>query len=211
MCVCPSDGKSWRCICGINDWPPHEVAEILKRLAKVVNLPIIVHLDAGAPRISQEKLLSEEYTVVPHLCGEYVNNFVKLVANIIGGCCGTIPEHIQQIKLVIEGLPPAEREKQIFVFKDVPEPFKSEFDDNPIQQIFDEKDTIISVEMRAKAFTQFLAMIRESKNLAKAKIGLFDVPVSVVATVNVGAIGTTLTVATGNQHSNGHSLDDAPA
>ena len=175
---------------GINDRPPHEVVEILKKLAKVVNLPIIVQPDAGAPRMSQGKLLSEEYTVAPHLYGEYVNDFVKLGANIIGGCCGTTPEHIQQIKLVTKGIAPTEREKQVFVFNDVPKPFKSKFDNNPIQQIFDEKDAIISVEMRAKTFTQFSAMIRESKNLAKAKIDLFDVPDNAGATVNIGAIGT---------------------
>ena len=140
---------------GINDRPPHEVAEILKRLAKIVNLPIIVQPDAGAPRMSQGKLLSEEYTVAPRLYGEYVNDFVKLGANIIGGCCGTTPEHIQQIKMVTEGILPTEREKQVFVFKDVPKSVKLEFDSNPIQQIFDEKDAIISVEMRAKTFTQF--------------------------------------------------------
>ncbi|HHZ93658.1 TPA: bifunctional homocysteine S-methyltransferase/methylenetetrahydrofolate reductase [Candidatus Poribacteria bacterium] len=175
---------------GINDRSPHEVTEILKRLAKVVSLPIIVQPDAGAPRISQGKLLAEEYTVAAHLYGEYVSSFVKLGANIIGGCCGTTPEHIQQVKLITEGIPPAEREKQVFVFEDVPKPFKAEFHDNPIQQIFDEKDAIISVEMRAKTFTQFSAMIRESKNLAKARIDLFDVPDNAGATVNIGAIGT---------------------
>ena len=52
-------------------------------------------------------------------------------------------------------------------------------------------------------------MIRESKNLAKAKIDLFDVPDNAGATVNIGAIGIAFRLQ--HQCSNDHSLDNTSA
>ena len=79
---------------------------------------------------------------------------------------------------------------QIFVFPDNQKSSKSNISPNPVRQIFETNDRIVSVEMRANTFPQLRAMVKASKNLADLGVDLFDVPDNAGATVNIGAIGT---------------------
>ncbi len=62
-------------------------------------IPILVHANAGAPMYKDGK------TVFPETPDEMASNVKALVnagANIIGGCCGTTPEHIRKIVELIK-------------------------------------------------------------------------------------------------------------
>ncbi len=69
---------------------------IVKEMRSVNSqIPILVHANAGLPIINEGK------TTFPETPDEMVRSIPKLVeagANIVGGCCGTTPEHIRQIK-----------------------------------------------------------------------------------------------------------------
>jgi len=69
--------------------------EIVKEI-RVLNadVPILVHANAGLPRYLDGE------TVFPEKPGEMAPQMKDLVAagaNLVGGCCGTTPEHIKQI------------------------------------------------------------------------------------------------------------------
>ena len=69
-----------------------EIAREIRNLNPEV--PILVHANAGLPQYQDGK------TVFPELPGEMALQMKDLVAagaNIVGGCCGTTPEHITQI------------------------------------------------------------------------------------------------------------------
>ncbi|HPN39143.1 MAG TPA: homocysteine S-methyltransferase family protein [Melioribacteraceae bacterium] len=78
-----------------------EMVTIVKEIkSKNLDIPIMVNSNAGMPEIIDGKLYfpeTSEYikTIIPEL--------INAGANIIGGCCGTTPEHIKVIKKVIEG------------------------------------------------------------------------------------------------------------
>jgi 5-methyltetrahydrofolate--homocysteine methyltransferase len=64
-------------------------------------IPILVHANAGLP------VYQEGETLFPESPGEMASQIEELVAagaNIVGGCCGTTPEHIRQIVQVISNL-----------------------------------------------------------------------------------------------------------
>ena len=64
-------------------------------------IPVLVHANAGLP-IYQDGL-----TVFPESASEMASQMRELVAagaNIVGGCCGTTPEHIRQIVKVLSNL-----------------------------------------------------------------------------------------------------------
>ncbi|MCD4710009.1 MAG: homocysteine S-methyltransferase family protein [Bacteroidales bacterium] len=64
-------------------------------------LPVLVHANAGLPQYVDGK------TLFPELPGEMASQIKELVAagaNIVGGCCGTTPEHIRQIVKVLSNL-----------------------------------------------------------------------------------------------------------
>ena len=69
--------------------------EIVREIRKVdQSIPILVHANAGKPILQNGK------TIFPETPAEMAAKVPKLIncgANIIGGCCGTTPDHIKLI------------------------------------------------------------------------------------------------------------------
>jgi len=78
---------------------PEEYYPLAKILAKYSCLPICVKANAGMP-ILKDGMTSYEAT--PDLFYEYGKKFADLGVNILGGCCGTGPEHIAALKNAIK-------------------------------------------------------------------------------------------------------------
>ena len=64
--------------------------------------PILVHANAGLPVDVDGKGVFPEG---PAEMASYVPALIEAGANIIGGCCGTTPEHITAIKKAVESYP----------------------------------------------------------------------------------------------------------
>jgi len=62
-------------------------------------IPVIIQANAGIPQLIDGKTLFRES---PEMMASYVPDLIRAGANIIGGCCGTTPEHISSIKRVLE-------------------------------------------------------------------------------------------------------------
>lgn len=60
------------------------------------DIPILVHANAGLPHLHDGKNVFDE---TPDITASFVPRLIDAGANIIGGCCGTTPEHIQKIRL----------------------------------------------------------------------------------------------------------------
>ena len=74
--------------------------EIVKEIRKANSeLPILVHANAGLPIEENGKVV---YPDSPERMAELTPQLVQAGANIIGGCCGTSPEHIKAIRTVID-------------------------------------------------------------------------------------------------------------
>ncbi len=58
------------------------------------SVPILIHANAGAPVYLDGVTVFPES---PQQMAEYIDLIIKAGANIIGGCCGTTPEHIRVI------------------------------------------------------------------------------------------------------------------
>jgi 5-methyltetrahydrofolate--homocysteine methyltransferase len=65
------------------------------------NTPILVHANAGLPQVANGATVFPE---TPEMMAALVPDLVKAGANIIGGCCGTTPEHIKAIKEAVAKL-----------------------------------------------------------------------------------------------------------
>jgi 5-methyltetrahydrofolate--homocysteine methyltransferase len=61
-------------------------------------VPILVHANAGLPIVEDGKT---KFPDTPQIMAELAPKLINAGANIIGGCCGTTPEHIKAIKEVI--------------------------------------------------------------------------------------------------------------
>jgi homocysteine S-methyltransferase len=173
---------------GINCRGPHDLVEAMELLAPVIKAPIVVQPNAGNPRVEQGEI-AVSYTVEAEVFRDYVGKLIDLGANMIGGCCGTTPTYTAKIRQAVTGRKPVQREQRIFVLPQTTSTSKSPTD-NPIQQVFETRKRIVSVEMRANTFPQLRAMLKEAKNLAAIGVDLFDVTDNSGAAVNIGAVGT---------------------
>ena len=79
---------------GINcSLEPVEVLATAKRIANATRLPLIVKPNAGLPD-SDTGL----YSIDPIEFARQMTQFAKIGVKIIGGCCGTTPEYIIELK-----------------------------------------------------------------------------------------------------------------
>jgi 5-methyltetrahydrofolate--homocysteine methyltransferase len=67
----------------------------LEELTGVTDLPIWFKPNAGLPVVDEAG--NTIYTVPPQDMGNAAKDWINLGAKIIGGCCGTTPEHLQSI------------------------------------------------------------------------------------------------------------------
>jgi len=58
------------------------------------NIPVIIQANAGLPEYIDGKTVFRES---PEMMASYIPDLLKEGANIIGGCCGTTPEHIREM------------------------------------------------------------------------------------------------------------------
>jgi len=70
---------------------PREMVPIVDSLLKNASIPVITKPNAGLPRSENGQTV---YDVLPEEFAELVSGFAKKGALIVGGCCGTTPEHI---------------------------------------------------------------------------------------------------------------------
>ena len=74
-----------------------EMAEIVSIMRDSTSLPIIAQPNAGKPKVEGGKVFYME----PELYAEQTLRCYKDGASIIGGCCGTTPEHIKILSELI--------------------------------------------------------------------------------------------------------------
>jgi len=69
--------------------------EIVKEIRALdPDIPVLVHANAGLPVYEDGKTVFPE---TPSEMATQMEDLVKAGANIVGGCCGTTPEHIRYI------------------------------------------------------------------------------------------------------------------
>lgn len=74
--------------------------EIVKEIRTVdTDIPVLVHANAGLPVYKDGKSLFPE---TPDIMAGFVKSLMDAGANIIGGCCGTTPEHIRKIAQAVK-------------------------------------------------------------------------------------------------------------
>lgn len=71
-------------------------AEIRKTDSK---LPLIIQANAGLPKVINDELI---YSESPEYITQFIEELLRLNVNIIGGCCGTTPEHIKIIRKIVD-------------------------------------------------------------------------------------------------------------
>lgn len=82
---------------------PEQMKKILPELYALSSTPLLVQPNAGMPRISGGVT---SYDVNPAEFARHMREMAAAGARGLGGCCGTTPEYIREMKGAIEGMAP---------------------------------------------------------------------------------------------------------
>lgn len=81
-----------------------QMLDIARRMRAATDAPLLIHSNAGIPRIVDGKII---YTETPEVMVPYFLEMKDIGINIIGGCCGTGPDHIRALAHALHGEPVA--------------------------------------------------------------------------------------------------------
>ena len=79
---------------------PQAILEAIERMAAVTKRKLSAQPNAGMPRDVSGRTM---YMASPEYMASYARHFIQAGAKLIGGCCGTTPDHI---KSLVEGIRP---------------------------------------------------------------------------------------------------------
>ncbi|OGC23339.1 hypothetical protein A2291_06730 [candidate division WOR-1 bacterium RIFOXYB2_FULL_42_35] len=155
---------------------PQGMLKVAGRLLACTKLPVMVMPNAGMPELVGDKAI---YKMTARQFGAYAEKFAKLGVRIIGGCCGTTPEHIQAVKSkVLNSKPQTNQKSQIQSTKFASRTKVVEVADKPFlvgERINPTGRKIFQEEIRGG---KTRIMRSEAAGQTKAKADLLDVNIS---------------------------------
>ncbi len=80
------------CNCSVG---PVAMLDVIERVRALTSLPLAAQPNAGMPRSVEGRNI---YLCSPEYMASYARKFVAAGVRLVGGCCGTTPEHIRVMK-----------------------------------------------------------------------------------------------------------------
>ena len=102
----------------LDEWPvdviglncssgPQALLETIEAMAAWTAKPLSVMPNAGLPTVLDGR---SQYSCSPAYMAQFAGRFLSAGARIVGGCCGTTPEHIREMREVVGEMQPQARE-----------------------------------------------------------------------------------------------------
>ncbi len=88
-------------VAGVNcSLGPQSALDVIEQMAAHTSIRLSAMPNAGLPRFMDQRLV---YPSTPEYFAEYTRRLVEAGANIVGGCCGTTPEHVAAMREALAG------------------------------------------------------------------------------------------------------------
>ena len=95
---------------GVNcSFGPKKLARVVESYLKYSSIPVILEPNAGLPAVVDGKTV---FSVLPEEFSLDVKALVEKGVRVVGGCCGTTPEHIEALVNKLKGFTPTEITKK---------------------------------------------------------------------------------------------------
>ncbi len=114
--------------CSVGSQP---MLAVVEKMAPLSSKPLSAQPNAGFPAYIEGRFV---YLSSPEYMAEYARRMVEAGAVIVGGCCGTTPEHIARMREAIQDLrPPELRRKAVQISFPTPEPVPAVVEAEPTE------------------------------------------------------------------------------
>jgi methionine synthase I (cobalamin-dependent) len=82
------------------------MVEVLRQMRQATDGYLLVHSNAGIPAMKGGRII---YPETPEYMAPRFKTLAEMGVNIIGGCCGTGPDHIRALAAAVAGIRQAGR------------------------------------------------------------------------------------------------------
>ncbi|HKY03518.1 MAG TPA: bifunctional homocysteine S-methyltransferase/methylenetetrahydrofolate reductase, partial [Blastocatellia bacterium] len=96
---------------------PHAMLEAVESMRHITSRKLSVQPNGGLPRQVDGRMF---YMASPEYMAKYAKRLIQAGAKFVGGCCGTMPEHIKQIANAVAALSPGRSSVRVFVDQEQP-------------------------------------------------------------------------------------------
>jgi methionine synthase I (cobalamin-dependent)/5,10-methylenetetrahydrofolate reductase len=154
---------------------PAAMLEAVERMFPVVGLPISAQPNAGKPRAVDNRNL---YLCSPEYMAVYAKRFIEAGVRIVGGCCGTTPDHIKAIRGAVRAAAPVRR-SVVSVGTPVETPAVTEVpvaERSRLSRSVAEGKFVISVEMLPPRGHDLAKVMVAAKMLHQAGVDAINIP-----------------------------------
>ncbi len=173
---------------GTNCRHPEEIVRVASYIGVQTGLPVTASPNAGHPRIERGAVT---YEFSPEDFGRSALALAEAGVAVIGGCCGTTPDHIRKTaerlgRRTVVKPPQVETERG----RAAAAATQTRAGDNPIRRLVKSARFIVSVEIRADRMRSLDEIVKGAAAVAAAGADMFDVPDNPGATVGRDAMVT---------------------
>ena len=173
---------------------PAAMLETVERMGRVSSVPLSAQPNAGRPREVEGRNI---YLSSPEYMASYARRFINQGVRLVGGCCGTTPEHIRHIKAAVRGLTPANTAVSVGAVRDsrpvpveaVARPEKSRMANTLARGAF-----MVSVELLPPRGYQSDKLVEQARQLRIHGVDLVSIPDGPRASARMSALAAALLV-----------------
>ena len=175
---------------------PEAMLEALESIRGVTVLPISIQPNAGFPKQMEERTF---YLSSPDYFARYGKLILESGANIIGGCCGTTPEHIAALARSLKAVAPVTRASSAAlkepspaarVVEPVPQAAKSRF-----AEMIAAGEFVTSVELLPPRGWDLSKILALTKEMEATGFDVVNIPDGPRATARLSPLATAVSIA----------------
>ena len=175
---------------------PAAMLETVERMARIAHTRLSAQPNAGKPREIEGRNL---YLSSPEYMASYARRFINAGVRLVGGCCGTTPDHIRAIKSAVRSLAPAAVRRD---GRGAPPPASAAA---PMPRVPREQKSrmanalarggfVVSVELAPPRGYQIDALLDQARRLKIRGVDLVNVPDSPRASAHMSALSAAVLI-----------------
>jgi homocysteine S-methyltransferase len=173
---------------------PAAMLGAVERLAAVTHRPIAAQPNAGRPRAVDNRNI---YLCSPEYMATFAKRFVEAGTRVVGGCCGTTPDHMKAIRRALRAVEPGGR-RRASVTAVSAEPRAVEpvpkADRSRLARSIEDGRFVISVEMLPPRGHDLVKNLEGARMLRDAGIDAINIPDGPRASARMSPMAMALTI-----------------
>ena len=174
---------------------PAGMLETLERMARVAHVKLAAQPNAGKPREIEGRNL---YLCSPDYMARYARKFIAAGVRLVGGCCGTTPEHIQAIKVAVRSMAPGavkkDRPAAAAAIPTPPIPPVPREEKSRMANTLARGGFVVSVELMPPPGYLTESLIEQARRLKYRSVDLVNVPDYARASARMSALSASVLI-----------------